>query len=164
MARILDLRYSHYPPLWATALLAVGIYVNFFTHHYMTDLRLVLFAAAGLMFRRTRVHFTVDRAVRWMPLLLGFFLVTFFIWIAENVGTLTGSWLYPHQAAGGWRMVTLGKLGSWYLLMIISFVLVSLVHPPRPPEPAAAGADAEAKRAPARYGAVPLGAEARERE
>jgi len=28
--------------------------------------------------------------------------------------------------------VSIGKLGAWFLLMIISFVLVTLVHRPRP--------------------------------
>ncbi|MCA8897780.1 MAG: DUF817 family protein, partial [Hyphomonas sp.] len=28
----------------------------------------------------------------------------------------------------GWHPVSLSKLGSWYLLMIISFVLVAIVH------------------------------------
>ncbi|MGO8609196.1 DUF817 family protein, partial [Rhizobium johnstonii] len=37
---------------------------------------------------------------------------------------------YPSQD-DGWHMVGLEKLGSWYLLMIISFVLVSLVQRPR---------------------------------
>ena len=30
-------------------------------------------------------------------------------------------------------MVQFGKFGSWFLLMIISFILVSLVHTPRQP-------------------------------
>jgi hypothetical protein len=30
-------------------------------------------------------------------------------------------------------MVQFGKFGSWLLLMIISFILVSLVHRPAPP-------------------------------
>ena len=62
-----------------------------------------------------------------MPLLLGFVLVSFFIWIAENIGTLTSVWLYPSQYSG-WELVSLSKIGSWYLLMIVSFVLVSLVY------------------------------------
>jgi uncharacterized membrane protein YoaT (DUF817 family) len=67
-----------------------------------------------------------------MPLLLGFALIAFFIYLAENVGTLTATWIYPDQAAG-WRPVTLGKYGSWFLLMLVSFVLVTLIHPPEPP-------------------------------
>ena len=35
-----------------------------------------------------------------MPLLLGLFLVAVFIWIAENLGTLTHTWVYPRQIAG----------------------------------------------------------------
>ena len=63
-------------------------------------------------------------------LLLGFLLVALFIWFAENIGTWSRAWLDPAQAAG-WTPVSLSKLGAWYLLMIISFVLVSIVHRPR---------------------------------
>ena len=61
---------------------------------------------------------------------LGFVLVALFIWIAENLGTLTKTWLYPHQMVG-WSAVSLGKLGSWFLLLIISYTLVSLINAPR---------------------------------
>ena len=65
-----------------------------------------------------------------MPLLLGFVLVSLFIWLSENIGTYTKTWLYPSQQLG-WSMVSLGKLGSWFLLLIISYTLVSLVNAPR---------------------------------
>jgi len=74
-------------------------------------------------FRPLHVH-------RRMPLLIGWGLVALFIWFAENIGTFAHAWRYPNQEAG-WQMVGIGKLGSWYLLMIISFVLVSLVQRPR---------------------------------
>ena len=67
-----------------------------------------------------------------MPLLLGFLLVALFIWGAENIGTFARAWTYPGQE-DGWQPVSLAKLGSWFLLMLISFVLVSLVHPVREP-------------------------------
>lgn len=127
--RIFDFRYTAYPPAWTTWLLAAAIYVNFFAHHWVMDVRWGLFAVTALLFLRTRIHFTPDRARRWMPLLLGFLLVALFIWLAENIGTFSRAWIYPDQA-GGWTPVSLAKLGSWYLLMIISFVLVSLVHRP----------------------------------
>lgn len=126
--RIMDLRFTRYPPRWMTVALAVAIYLNFFTHHYMVDLRLALFAATILVFGRTTIGFTARRHYR-MPLILGLLLVALFIWLAENIGTFAGAWIYPAQHAG-WTPVGLGKLGSWYLLMIISFVLVSLVHRP----------------------------------
>jgi uncharacterized membrane protein YoaT (DUF817 family) len=68
-----------------------------------------------------------------MPLLIGFFLVALFIWFAENIGTFARAWSYPGQE-DGWEPVGLAKLGSWYLLMLISFVLVSLVNPVREPD------------------------------
>ena len=33
----------------------------------------------------------------------------------------------------GWAMAPIGKLGAWYLLILLSFVLVTLVHPPQTP-------------------------------
>jgi len=129
--RLFDFRFSNYPPAWTTWLLAALIYVNFFSHHYVMDLRYGLFAFAVLIWGRTTIHFTVDKVPRRMPLLLGFFLVSLFIWIAENISSFSAVWLYPHQLKT-WAPVGIGKLGSWFLLMIISFVLVALVNAPRP--------------------------------
>ena len=129
--RLFDFRFSNYPdPRWTWAL-ALLVYVNFFTHHYVIDLRYALFVLAAAIYGRTIIHFTVDRVPRRMPLLLGFFLVSLFIWIAENIGSFSAVWLYPHQLRA-WSPVTFGKLGSWFLLMIISFVLVASVNAPRP--------------------------------
>ena len=129
--RIFEIRFTHYPPLWTTWLLAAAIYVNFFAHHWIWDFRWLLFAVTFLLFWRTRFWFTPDRVRRWMPVPLGFFLVALFIWLAENVGTFSRAWIYPDQA-DGWTPVSLAKLGSWFLLMIISVVLVSLVNRPEP--------------------------------
>lgn len=127
--RLLDFRFTAHPPLGALGLLSLAIYVNFFSHHYLPDLRLGLFAAAGLLFGRSWVHYRVWRRERRMPLLLGLFLVALFIWLAENLGTLSGVWLYPHQL-GGWALVRAGKLGAWFLLLIISYTLVAWVNRP----------------------------------
>jgi uncharacterized membrane protein YoaT (DUF817 family) len=129
--RLFDFRFTHHPPLWSVDLLALAIYLNFFTHHYMIDLRVVLFAAAALLFGRTLVYYRIHHRYRRMPLLLGLFLVALFIWIAENLGTFTRTWLYPHQMMG-WSAVSLGKLGSWFLLLIISYALVAIVNRPQP--------------------------------
>lgn len=127
--RIFHIRVRGYPPLWTTWVLAAAIYVNFFAHHWLPDIRLALFVATALLFGQGWFWFTADRARLKMPLLLGYFLVALFIWFAENLGTFGRAWIYPGQEAG-WEMVSLAKLGSWYLLMIISVVLVSLVHRP----------------------------------
>jgi uncharacterized membrane protein YoaT (DUF817 family) len=134
ITRLMDLRFSQYPPIWTTWILAIGAYVNFFTHHFGPDIRVGLYLLSILIFARTRVYFTPDQKARWMPMLICFLLVSLFIWFAENIGTFTNTWIYPHQK-GGWHMVPYSKMGAWYLLMLLSFVLVTHVHPPKPPSP-----------------------------
>lgn len=125
--RLFEFRFDRFPPLWAQGLLAVAIYVNFFTHHFTVDIRWALFAASALLYGPCIIWFRPDRAHRFMPLLLGLGLVALFIWLAENIGTFGRIWIYPGQDEG-WRMVSVAKFGSWYLLMIISFVLAAAVH------------------------------------
>ena len=121
--RIFDMRFVPYPPFWVTLLLAAAIYVNFFAHHFLPDIRWILFAATVLIYRRTRIWF---RLSRWyaMPLPLAAFLTSLFLWIAENIGTMTGTWLYAGQAT--LDRVSFAKIGSWYLLLYVSFVTVTL--------------------------------------
>ena len=133
ITRILDVRYTRYPNLSVTVVLAILIYGNFFTHHFLPDLRVVLFVAVAVAFGPTWVCFRPYQKYRRMPLLVGFGLVALFIWAAENIGTFAAVWVYPNQR-NGWQLVSFGKYGSWLLLMIISFILVSLVHAPRGPE------------------------------
>jgi uncharacterized membrane protein YoaT (DUF817 family) len=125
--RIFGFRFTGLPsPLFST-LLALAIYVNFFAHHWLPDIRLALFALLAIGFWRAQVRFTAWREERWMPLLLGWLLVALFIWLAENLGTFAQAWRYPDQA-DGWRPVAWTKLGAWYLLMYISFTIVALLH------------------------------------
>ena len=128
--RLFDFRFSHHPPLWTVNLLALAVYVNFFTHHFIIDLRLPLFAAAALLFGRSWIYYRIHYVYRRMPLLLGLFLVALFIWLAENIGTLSKTWLYPNQMAG-WSLVPVAKLGSWFLLLLISYALVAIVNRPK---------------------------------
>ncbi|MEM7568992.1 MAG: DUF817 domain-containing protein [Pseudomonadota bacterium] len=125
--RIFDFEIVSAPSFAVAALVGLGIYLNFFSHHYIFDFRWVLFAALALLFWRTRVTFTIWRTPRWMPMLLGWFLVAAFIWIAENASTFANAWVYPNQQLS-WSMVSPTKLGAWYLLMYISFMLVASVN------------------------------------
>jgi uncharacterized membrane protein YoaT (DUF817 family) len=127
--RLFGIRYASYPPLWTTWLLALLAYINFFSHHYTIDIRLGLFAFSALIFWRTQMAFTVDRQERQAPLLAVFIFVALLIWAAENIATFAVAWIYPSQA-DGWHMVRIEKMGAWYLLMLLSFVLVSIVHRP----------------------------------
>lgn len=129
--RIFDFRFDHYPRATLTYILAISIYVNFFAHHWLPDIRWLLFIAMFALHWRTQLWFTVWRDARWMPLLLGWLLVALFIWFAENIATFARAWSYPGQE-DEWQMVSFAKLGSWYLLMYISFVLVAAVHHPQP--------------------------------
>jgi uncharacterized membrane protein YoaT (DUF817 family) len=129
--RIFDMRFTHYPSRMATWLLALAIYVNFYSHHFLPDIRYLLFSATVVIFWRVQIYFTTDRATLHMPLTMAAFLSSTFLWIAENIGTVTGTWIYPGQRT--WHMVSIEKLGSWYLLLYVSFVLVTLVLKPKPP-------------------------------
>ena len=131
--RLFDYRFTHHPPLPLLTLLALAIYMNFFTDHWGFDARWSLFAATLLIFGRGSIHFRIWEKYRRMPMLLACGLGAFFIWIAENVGTYTRVWLYPHQNIV-WSPVGFGKFTSWFLLLIISYSLVALVERPRAPD------------------------------
>lgn len=133
--RLFDLSFRRYPPVWATVIIAVLIYANFFTHHWIADLRWWLTAAVIALWGLTVMHARVWKSTVRLPLIPVFIGAATFIWLAENIATFTGTWLYPDQV-DGWQIVSLSKLSSWFLLMIISVVMVTLVYPPRriPPE------------------------------
>ncbi|TNJ34403.1 DUF817 domain-containing protein [Arenimonas terrae] len=122
--RLFDLRVRHHPPHWMAALVAMLIYANFFTHHYIGDYRWYLAACAlGLYARSTVLFRPLDRD-RSMPLLLAFVLIGFFIWIAENISTFFHIWSYPNQI-GAWAAVHVGKWSSWALLVVMTFTIVA---------------------------------------
>lgn len=123
----LNLSYKNFPSYVHVCLLASLIYINFFTHHFIYDLRYLLFGYVVLLFYKTKVYFKVHQKERVMPFLLTAFLSALFIWIAENIGTFTGIWLYPNQMKE-WHFVSLEKIGSWLLLLILSFGLVSIIY------------------------------------
>ena len=123
----LKLSYEHFPTYFHLWVLAGFIYLNFFTHHFFYDLRYLLFAYVLIVFYRTRVHFQVHHTQRTIPFLLTAFLTALFVWIAENIGTVTRIWLYPSQLEH-WHLVSFNKIGSWFLLLILSFALVSLIY------------------------------------
>lgn len=128
--RIFEFRFENYPKKLYTILIALAIYINFFTHHFIWDMRYIIFCCILFIYGRTRVYFKPGKVYYSMNLILGFSLVAFVIWIIENIGTFTRTWIYPSNVYSGF-MVNPQKIGAWFLLMIISFVLVSLIHPPR---------------------------------
>ena len=122
--RLLDLDLENYPPYALSVPLSVGIYLNFFTHHFVPDARWLLALGVFAVFFKTKVLFTATDRRRSMPLVLSFLFIGFFVWIAENLSTYLGAWTYPGQS-GSWELVSLQKISSWCLLVIVSFVIVA---------------------------------------
>lgn len=121
--RRMDIKFLNWPPQHLTIPLIAAIYLNFFTHHYVYDFRWVLTVAVLIVFLRSTVKFRVIDSVYKMPVALSFFLIGFFIWVAENIATFFSAWAYPNQS-GRWQLVHLGKISSWFLFVIISILLV----------------------------------------
>jgi uncharacterized membrane protein YoaT (DUF817 family) len=122
--RLFDLRIRHHPPYWMAVTIALLIYANFFTHHYIGDFRWYLAACALGLYARTTVVFKPLDRDRQMPLLLSFVLIGFFIWLAENISTFWGVWRYPNQL-GAWSTVHVSKWSSWSLLVVMTFTIVA---------------------------------------
>ncbi|EKU56655.1 PF05675 family protein [Acinetobacter sp. WC-323] len=111
-------------PRFSTMLcLAVLSYLNFMTKFFIPDIRVVLFIWSVLIFWKTRLYFQLHQHRFKVPMLPVLLLLAFLIWIAENISTFYQIWLYPSQV-DAWHMVGWGKLGSWYLLLLLSLVLV----------------------------------------
>lgn len=128
--RIFNIRFDYYPNIRWTYLLAILIYLNFFTHHYIIDLRWLLIGATAVLFYKSNFYYKVNKRVHKMPVILGFFLVSLFIWFAENIATYSRIWIYPNQTYE-WQMVSINKITAWFLLMIVSTILVTIVHKPQ---------------------------------
>ncbi|MFF8674108.1 DUF817 domain-containing protein [Streptomyces sp. NPDC015242] len=126
---LFDLEPVRYRPR-ATAVVAAAIYVNFFSHHWLPDVRWVLAGLLVAVTTGTWVRFTVRGVRRRMPLAVSFVLIGFFLWVAENLATLVGAWRYPYQQHG-WEPVGIEKFGAWALLISVTFVLAAAVRRPR---------------------------------
>jgi len=122
--RRLNVELLDWPPFWAVVSLAAAIYLNFFTHHYWIDIRWWLSGLVIILFWKSWVRYEVGGKSYRMPIALSFVLIGFFIWVAENIATFFGAWEYPNQTEA-WSLVHLGKVSSWLLLVIVSFLIVA---------------------------------------
>ena len=124
--RVFAVQFEGLPDLRALGLLALACYGNFFSHHFIWDLRWLLGGCSVGLFWSTRITLSGTGWTRtgpFLPLLLG---LAGLVWVAENIATYSHIWLYPSQQ-GGWHPVGLGKVSSWYLLLLLSLVLVLAV-------------------------------------
>ncbi|MCP4805863.1 MAG: DUF817 domain-containing protein [Proteobacteria bacterium] len=122
LGRHLDVRIAGWSR-WAVPL-GVFAYVNFWTNVWLPDLKPLICVLALAVFWRTRLY-VMDRKV---PILFVFPVLGVAVWMAENWGTLFGSWEYPRQL-DGWTWVPEDKLGSWTVLCMVSAVIVARLLP-----------------------------------
>ncbi|MNE29701.1 hypothetical protein D3C80_1231920 [compost metagenome] len=122
--RRLRMDMTGWPGLAPSMLLGGAIYLNFFTHHFIPDFRWWLTGLVCIVFWKTWIIYRVRAATYRMPLTLAFLIVGLFIWLAENIATFFNAWKYPdqHQA---WQLVSFSKISSWFLLVIISVIIVA---------------------------------------
>lgn len=119
-----DLQFINWPSTYVTYPIAVLIYINFFAHHFLPDMRWYIILILLFVFGRSRVFFELAQRRYSIQVIQSFFLIGFFIWLGENIATFLGAWKYPDQLQT-WQMVHLGKISSWYLLVIISIIIVA---------------------------------------
>ncbi|MDP5276219.1 DUF817 domain-containing protein [Chengkuizengella axinellae] len=122
--RRLNLRLIYWPNRMLVWSLGGLIYLNFYTNFILPDIRWFLIIFMFILFYRTRVLYTLMNKVFYMPIVLSFLFIGFFIWIAENISTFLGAWQYPNQS-NYWQLVHFSKITSWFLLVVISFLIVS---------------------------------------
>ncbi|MFA6177486.1 MAG: DUF817 domain-containing protein [Candidatus Paceibacterota bacterium] len=122
--KIFKLELQNYSYYIFSVMLCFLIYLNFFTNHFIYDFRIFLILAVFVLFWKVKVNFIVTNIERQMPLNIAFLLIAFFVWIAENISTYFGAWQYPNQIHG-WSVVSTQKITSWFLMVIISFILVA---------------------------------------
>ncbi|MEM7668683.1 MAG: DUF817 family protein [Pseudomonadota bacterium] len=91
--------YPAEPLTWA---LGAAIYLNFFWHRFVSDARCILMSGTDALCLYTRISFLISDHRYAMPLLVAAGLATVFLWIAENLGTLTGTWVYAGNSAFHW--------------------------------------------------------------
>lgn len=123
----LKLSPKYWPDSRLTSILSIVIYLNFFTNHFLPDIRwLILLPGILIIFWKTTVQFSLNDRNYQISMILSFFLISIFIWFAENISTYLGAWRYPYQLQA-WQLVDLQKLSSWFLLVIISIIIVAKV-------------------------------------
>ncbi|MEB3766202.1 DUF817 family protein [Acinetobacter sp. MD2] len=121
--RLFEVSFQKLPHFNHMLLLALVAYINFMSKFFIHDLRSILFVWSTLLFWKTKVSIQIQQHRYQIPMLLLLVFLAFLIWIAENISTFYDIWVYPNQEHG-WQVVWWGKIGSWYLLLLLSLVLI----------------------------------------
>ncbi|WP_407640196.1 DUF817 family protein [Acinetobacter apis] len=121
--RLFHISFIALPEFKYLMVLALVAYINFMSKFFIFDIRNILFIWSIWLFWRTKAVFWVNRQQFTIPMLVLLLVLASLIWVAENISTFYDIWVYPNQA-DGWHMVWIGKIGSWYLLLMLSLVFV----------------------------------------
>ncbi|WP_228259943.1 DUF817 family protein [Acinetobacter sp. ANC 4779] len=121
--RLYQVSFEKLPNFLNMMALAGFSYINFMSKFFVPDIRYLLFAWSIFIFWKTKIRFQLQQHQIQLPMLPVLMVLAFIIWVAENISTFYKIWLYPSQV-DAWHMVGWGKLGSWYLLLMLSLVLV----------------------------------------
>lgn len=124
--KLLKLRMEGMPSNIVLIIFSIAIYANFILNNHIFDYRYILIFIMLVLYNPVKLYFTPGRTEYKFNLPLAFFLIGFFIWIAENISTYLGIWSYPNQVPI-WHFVHFSKITSWMLLSIVSFNLVYML-------------------------------------
>jgi uncharacterized membrane protein YoaT (DUF817 family) len=125
--RRMHLNLEHWPRTWMVILLPAAIYANFFTlHHFIPDFRWVLMLLVLAVFAKTYVSFYLKQQI-----------------VSDATGAVICSDRFLHldgrknrylfwgmavpNQEHGWHLVHISKISSWLLLVIVSFLIVTML-------------------------------------
>lgn len=118
--RLLAIEVEHFQSVTASAV-AVLIYANFISRHWLLDIRALLAPLLLVVLRRCWVTFTLTGRRRRIPAALGYLATVLPLWALERLcAVLVGDgWL--------WSTIPVGSGGSWALLVAAAFLAVTFL-------------------------------------
>ncbi len=125
--RINKFHFVNLPSKLLLSLIAIAIYVNFFTNYFTYDVRYILFGLLVIMFWKTKLYANLTTREYQIHPLFAAGLMAVFLWLAEQIGTFARAWVYPDQTLG-WKPVSFHMFTSWYMLIVFSFVIIALLY------------------------------------
>lgn len=121
--KLYQVSFTRLPSFGNMLALSILAYLNFMTKFFIYDFRYVLFLWSIVIFWETKIDIKLQQCKVKLPMLIILFILAFIIWVAENISTFYEIWLYPSQQEN-WHWIGAGKIGSWYLLLLLSLVFV----------------------------------------
>ncbi len=127
----LKLNLLNYPSKYWVITLAFLIYLNFLINKLFFDFRILILVFLLVLFYKTYFIFELRKKLFKMHFLLSFFLISIFIWFAENIATYFKIWHYASQKTA-WHVVDPLIISSWFMLAILSFIIANEINSDNP--------------------------------